>query len=171
MDEITHEKFEEFTDHLITEFEENAPQIRAIHEQLSLSDMQEAMSALTDEYFAGNENKDYVVLEDRDGHVPIIINDRVQTAIKMFQTTRRGDMQQWIKEKAKYERLFRQILRENNVPEEFIYLSMLESELKTDALSPAKAMGQWQWMDYMGKIFGLRSEYWVDERRDPVKAI
>jgi membrane-bound lytic murein transglycosylase D len=170
MDEIQYEQFEEFTDHIISEFEEYAPQIRAIHEQFTLSDMQEAMSALTDEHFAGNGNKDVIILEDRDGHVPIMINSRVESLIKLFTGKRRGDMQKWIKTKSKYERLFREILRENNIPEEFIYLSMLESEMEPDALSYVGAMGQWQFMDYTAKSFGLKYDYWVDERRDPIKA-
>ena len=170
MDEVQYEQFEEFTAHIVYEFEEYAPQIRAIHEQFSLQDLNAAMSALTDDHFAGNGKKDVIILEDRDGHVPIMINSRVQPSIKLFTGKRRGDMQTWIKRKAKYERLLRKILRENGVPEEFIYLSMLESELKTDALSPVKAMGFWQFMDYTAKSFGLKYDYWVDERRDPIKA-
>jgi len=170
MDEIQYEQFEEFTDRIIKEFEEYAPQMSELHEQFSLSDLKEAMGTLTDDHFAGNGNKDIVVLEDRDGHVPIMINNRVETSIKMFTSKRRGDMQNWIKTKAVYERLFRKILREKGVPEEFIYLSMLESEMKTDALSYVGAMGQWQFMDYTAKSFGLKYNYWVDERRDPIKA-
>ena len=170
MDEIQYEQFEEFTNHIVTEFEQYAPQISAIHEQFSLSDLKDAMNTITDEHFAGNGNKDIIILEDRDGHVPIMINSRVETSIKMFTSKRRGDIQNWIKTKSKYERLFRKILRENGVPEEFIYLSMLESEMKTDALSRVGAMGQWQFMDYTAKSFGLKYDYWVDERRDPVKA-
>jgi membrane-bound lytic murein transglycosylase D len=168
MDEIQYEQFNEFTEKIIHDFEQYAPQMRELHEQFSLSDLQEAMEKLTDDYFAG-EN-DHEVLEDRDGHVPIVINNRVKDAIKMFQTKRRGDMQNWIRIKAKYERLFRKILRENRVPEEFIYLSMLESEMKTDATSYVGAAGQWQFMDYTAKSFGLQYDYWVDERRDPVKS-
>ena len=170
MDEIQYEQFKVFTDRIIKEFDEYAPQMRELHEQFSLTDLKEAMSFLTDEYFAGDGNKDYVVLEDRDGHVPIMINSRVETSIKMFTSKRRGDIQRWIKTKAIYERLFRKILRENRVPEEFIYLSMLESEMRPDALSYVGAMGQWQFMDYTGKSFGLKYDYWVDERRDPIKA-
>ncbi|MCK4812444.1 MAG: lytic transglycosylase domain-containing protein, partial [Candidatus Marinimicrobia bacterium] len=170
MDRIQYEQFTEFTNKIINEFEEYAPQMRELHEKFSLSDLQEAMASLTDDYFAGDGNKDYVVLEDRDGHIPIIINNRVETSIKMFNTKRRGDMQNWIKTKAVYERLFRKILRDNNVPEEFIYLSMLESEMKTDARSNVGATGQWQFMSYTAKSFGLKYDYWVDERRDPIKA-
>ncbi|MCD6336686.1 MAG: hypothetical protein J7M01_00445, partial [Candidatus Marinimicrobia bacterium] len=141
MDEIQYEQFNEFTKRITSEFEEYAPQMSELHEQFSLSDLKEAMGTLTDEYFAGDKEKDYIILEDRDGHVPIIINSRVETSIKMFTSKRRGDIQKWIKTKAIYERLFRKILRENGVPEEFIYLSMLESEMRTDALSYVGAMG------------------------------
>lgn len=171
MDEIQYEDFQQFTDRILHEFDEYAPQISELHEQFTLSDLKEAMGTITDEYFAGDEDsKNYIILEDRDGHVPIIINSRVEASIKMFKTKRRGDMQNWIRTKAIYERLFRKILRENGVPEEFIYLSMLESEMKTDARSYVGAMGQWQFMDYTAKSFGLKYDYWVDERRDPIKA-
>jgi membrane-bound lytic murein transglycosylase D len=170
MDEIQYGQFRIFTDKLVREFQNYDPQMRALHEQFTLSDLQTAMSNMTDDYFAGFDDKDYVVLEDRDGHLPIIINSRVESAIKMFQTRRRGDMQNWIRDKAIYDRLFRSILREHRVPEEFIYLSMLESELKTDARSYVGAMGQWQFMDYTAKSFGLKFDYWVDERRDPIKS-
>jgi membrane-bound lytic murein transglycosylase D len=171
MDEIQYEEFQQFTDRILHEFEEYAPQVSELHEQFTLSDLKEAMGTITDEYFAGDEDsKNYIILEDRDGHVPIIINSRVEASIKMFKTKRRGDMQNWIRTKAIYERLFRKILRENGVPEEFIYLSMLESEMKTDARSYVGAMGQWQFMDYTAKSFGLKYDYWVDERRDPIKA-
>ncbi|MCF7833537.1 MAG: LysM peptidoglycan-binding domain-containing protein [Candidatus Marinimicrobia bacterium] len=170
MDEIQYEQFVEFTEQIVSEFEEYAPQMSELHEQFSLSDLQEAMKSLTDEHFAHDGSKDYEVLEDRDGHVPIMINSRVETSINLFKSKRRGDMQNWIKTKATYERLFRKILRENGVPEEFIYLSMLESEMKPDALSYVGAMGQWQFMTYTAKSFGLKYDYWVDERRDPIKA-
>lgn len=170
MDEIQYEQFRVFTDHIVRTFDQYAIQMRELHEEFTLRDLQQAMSRLTDEYFAGEGTMDYIVLEDRDGHVPIIINSRVETAIKMFQTRRRGDMQNWIRTKAVYERLFRQILREYKVPEEFVYLSMLESEMKTDATSYVGAAGQWQFMDYTAKSFGLKYDYWVDERRDPIKS-
>jgi membrane-bound lytic murein transglycosylase D len=170
MDEIQYEQFKVFTDHIVRTFDKYAPQMRELHEEFNLRDLQQAMSRMTDEYFAGEGTMDYIVLEDRDGHVPIIINSRVETAIKMFQTRRRGDMQNWIRTKAVYERLFRQILQDQGVPEEFIYLSMLESEMKTDATSYVGAAGQWQFMDYTAKSFGLKYDYWVDERRDPIKS-
>ncbi|MFA6617669.1 MAG: LysM peptidoglycan-binding domain-containing protein [Candidatus Neomarinimicrobiota bacterium] len=171
MDEIQYDAFKEFTSQIQDKFEDYSPAVAELHEQFTLSDLKEAMSTITDDHFNGEENKrDYIVLEDRDGHVPIIINSRVESAMKLFKEKRRGDLQRWIKTKAKYERLFRKILREHGVPEEFIYLSMVESEMRTDALSRVGAMGQWQFMDFTAKSFGLRYDYWVDERKDPIKA-
>lgn len=171
MDEIQYDIFKEFTSQIQDKFEEYSPAVAELHEQFTLSDLREAMGTITDDHFNGEENKrDYIILEDRDGHVPIIINSRVETSIKMFKGKRRGDLQRWIKTKAKYERLFRKILSEHGVPEEFIYLSMVESEMRPDALSYVGAMGQWQFMDYTAKSFGLRYDYWVDERRDPIKS-
>ncbi len=171
MDEIQYNQFKEFTHQIQSEFEEYAPDVSELHEQFTLSDMKEAMSAITDDYFNGKENKtDYLVLEDRDGHVPIIVNSRVASSIKLFRGKRRGDMQTWIKRKAKYDRLLRKILTDNGIPEEFVYLSMLESEMLPDARSRVAAVGLWQFMDYTAKSFGLKYDYWVDERRDPIKS-
>ncbi len=56
------------------------------------------------------------------------------------------------------------ILREEGVPDDFVYLCCIESSLNTRALSPVKAAGLWQFMAETGKTYGLQIDTEVDER-------
>lgn len=62
-----------------------------------------------------------------------------------------------------------EILKENNMPEDLIYLAVAESSLDINALSPASAAGIWQFMPSTGKQYGLEVNDYVDERYDPEK--
>jgi len=62
-----------------------------------------------------------------------------------------------------------EILKENNIPEDIIYLAVAESSLDINALSPAKAAGIWQFMSATGRQYGLEVNDDVDERYDPEK--
>ena len=62
------------------------------------------------------------------------------------------------------------ILNENNIPQEFLYLAMAESNFKPKAYSSKQAAGLWQFMPLTGKHFSLKIDEYVDERRDLIKA-
>ena len=62
------------------------------------------------------------------------------------------------------------IIDENNLPPELLYLAMIESGLNPKAHSKAAATGMWQFIYSTGKIYGLERNWYIDERRDPVKA-
>lgn len=66
--------------------------------------------------------------------------------------------------------LIRKVLEQEGVPEEILYLAMVESGLRTHSVSNAKAVGVWQFMEPTAKNLGLRIDAYVDERRDPVKS-
>ena len=57
------------------------------------------------------------------------------------------------------------ILRKNNLPEDFFYLAMIESDL-TNAVSPSKAVGFWQFLESTGKSYKLEINREVDRRYD-----
>jgi membrane-bound lytic murein transglycosylase D len=61
-------------------------------------------------------------------------------------------------------------LRERGMPEDLLYLAMIESGLNPGATSPVKAAGMWQFMEETGERYGLKVNEYVDERRDPVEA-
>jgi len=56
------------------------------------------------------------------------------------------------------------ILKKAGIPEDFKYLAVIESELNPSAISPAKAVGLWQFMAETGKEYGLEINKEVDER-------
>jgi membrane-bound lytic murein transglycosylase D len=76
----------------------------------------------------------------------------------------------YLSRSARYTRMMKSILREEGIPEDMVYLAMIESGFNTHAYSPARAAGPWQFMKPTGKRFGLKRNKWVDERRDPVKS-
>ena len=55
------------------------------------------------------------------------------------------------------------ILKKNNLPEDFKYLAMIESDL-TNVVSPSKAVGFWQFLEGTGKQYGLEIYKEVDMR-------
>jgi len=66
--------------------------------------------------------------------------------------------------------MIKQLISESNVPVEFLFLAMAESNFSTKAYSHAKASGLWQFMPSTGKKYGLKINPYIDERRDLVKS-
>ena len=66
--------------------------------------------------------------------------------------------------------LVKKIISDSNVPSEILYLAMAESNFSTRAYSRKKASGMWQFMPYTGRLYGLKVDDYVDERRDLVKS-
>lgn len=70
----------------------------------------------------------------------------------------------------KYIGMMKEILREEGVPEDIAMLPLIESGFSTSAKSRARAVGPWQFIAGTAKRYGLKIDFWVDERRDPVKS-
>jgi hypothetical protein len=73
------------------------------------------------------------------------------------------------KRAARYEETFKHILRTYQVPEDFFYLAIAESNL-SNATSPVGAKGFWQFMAPTARAYGLEVSATVDERYHPEKA-
>jgi len=61
-------------------------------------------------------------------------------------------------------------LSKYDVPQEFLYLAMAESNFQTKAYSRKRAAGLWQFMPRTGKLYHLKIDEYVDERRDLIKS-
>ncbi len=72
-----------------------------------------------------------------------------------------------LKEINRWRPLIEQTLHENQVPVDFLYLAVAESEFDNNALSYAGAMGMWQFMKGTAKDYDLEIDRDVDMRRDP----
>ena len=75
-----------------------------------------------------------------------------------------------IKQFKRWDKFISEILKENGVPRDFIYLAVIESELDNTAHSGAGAMGMWQIMEPTAKEYGLEVNRDRDMRRDPKEA-
>lgn len=62
------------------------------------------------------------------------------------------------------------ILTKYNIPPEFLFLAMAESSFSTKAYSVKRASGLWQFMPETAKLYGLKIDQYVDERRDVIKS-
>lgn len=76
----------------------------------------------------------------------------------------------WLVRSGKYLELMKDILKEKDVPEDIVFLSLIESGFSPNAYSPAQAAGYWQFIASTAKRYGLEIDWWRDERRDPVKS-
>jgi len=101
---------------------------------------------------------------------PIDLNDKVLTWVRLFTTDKRGYMERTLSRGAAYFPMIRQVFAEEGIPQDLAYLGVVESGYLNKARSYARAVGMWQFMPSTGRLFGLKINRWVDERRDPVKA-
>jgi membrane-bound lytic murein transglycosylase D len=102
--------------------------------------------------------------------IPIVINDKVEQFIQYFQTTLRDKFVTWLARSEKYIPFMKNFLKEHGLPGDLVYLSLIESGFNPYAYSRSKASGLWQFIALTGKRYGLRVNWWVDERRDPEKS-
>lgn len=102
--------------------------------------------------------------------IPLTFNSKVEYFIRYFQTSGRGAFSKWLSRSERYIPMMRSVLRSQGLPEDLVYLAMIESGFTPQARSVASAVGPWQFMSGTGKLFDLRIDPWIDERRDPVKS-
>jgi membrane-bound lytic murein transglycosylase D len=102
--------------------------------------------------------------------IPIVINAKVEQFIQYFQTTARKPFSHWLARSERYIPFMRNLLKEGGLPEDLVYLALIESGFNPFAYSRAKASGPWQFIYLTGKRYGLLSNWWIDERRDPEKS-
>ena len=97
-------------------------------------------------------------------------NRRVLEYLEFFQLDARDRFTIWLSRLGRYEGMIRERLRARGLPEDLVYLTLIESGLSNTAVSRARAVGMWQFMSSTGRGYGLVIDPWIDERRDPFKA-
>jgi membrane-bound lytic murein transglycosylase D len=102
--------------------------------------------------------------------IPLTINRKVEYFITYFQTTGRTWFAKWLSRSERYIPMMKSVLKKEGLPEDLVYLAMIESGFSTHACSHANAVGPWQFIAGTGKRYALKIDSWVDERRDPLKS-
>jgi len=95
---------------------------------------------------------------------------RVQYYMDFFLGPARDRFTIWLGRLRRYEGMIRSRFATYGVPEDLVYLALIESGYSNTAVSRAKAVGMWQFIAPTARRYGLEVNQWVDERRDPFKA-
>ncbi|MCK5884636.1 MAG: transglycosylase SLT domain-containing protein [Bacteriovoracaceae bacterium] len=101
---------------------------------------------------------------------PVVYNKSVKKWMHYFLNRGRGSFKRYTARAGRYAPMMGKILEEAGLPRDLIFLAMAESGFQNKAKSWAKAVGPWQFMPYTGKRYGLKVDWYIDERRDPIKA-
>lgn len=104
--------------------------------------------------------------------IPIRWSKRLVDYLVFYRDDPRGRniMAGWLVAQGRYRDLIVAHLRKTKLPEDLLYVAMIESSYDPNTLSRAGALGLWQWMPEGAKIYGLRRDRWVDERKDPYRS-
>lgn len=97
-------------------------------------------------------------------------NERVEYWIRFLQGRNHDRTRLWLERLGKYGPYIQSQLRERGMPEDLVYLALIESGLSPVARSHASAVGMWQFIAETGRRYGLRIDRHVDERRDPIRS-
>jgi len=102
--------------------------------------------------------------------IPLVENSYVDQYIEYFTGRGRNHMQLWLERSGKYFPMMTKVFEQMHLPKQLIYLTMVESGVNPVARSWASAVGLWQFIKSTGRLYGLRSDFYFDERRDPEKS-
>jgi len=105
--------------------------------------------------------------------IPLTDHPSVDKAIS-FMTDRTGSryFRNWLERSSKWFPMMKRYAEQEGLPQEIIYLSMIESGLNPTIVSSANAVGLWQFIRSTGEMYNLNKDksIFVDDRRDPEKA-
>jgi membrane-bound lytic murein transglycosylase D len=103
--------------------------------------------------------------------IPIALNERVLSLVDWMQRPKgRRIVETGLRRAGRYREMINAILDEEGVPRDLIHLAQAESAFQPHARSRARAVGLWQFVSWRAQEYGLKINWWVDERRDPVKS-
>lgn len=102
--------------------------------------------------------------------MPIPDNHFVKSAVTLFSSSLKSDIQTYLTRSARYKKMIEKELAGAGLPKGLAYLPVIESGYSTTMTSRAGARGMWQFMGETAREYGLRVDWWVDERADPERS-
>ena len=100
----------------------------------------------------------------------VVIEQRaeVDVWIRYFTGRGRDQMKLYLERSSRYMDLMRSVFKKQSLPQNLIFMAMIESGFSSKARSRANAVGYWQFIESTGRRYGLKVNYLIDERRDPL---
>lgn len=155
---------------IIDDYKNFVDGLTELPEGVSFAAYEEWMKSSTKEIELADSDVDETKRVIIPADIPLEINSYVDQWINYFTGKGSAVMQRWLERSGKYFPLMTKVFEEVGVPKQLVYLSMMESGLNPTARSWASAVGLWQFIKSTGKLYGLETGFYVDERRDPVKS-
>ncbi len=112
----------------------------------------------------------HIVVNGQHNEIPVVLNDHVRAEINRLTGREKNFFKIAYKRSGKYRPMIVRELKKAGLPVELSWLPLIESGYRVNALSPARALGLWQFIPSTGYKFGLKRSRYVDERLDPEKA-
>ncbi len=103
-------------------------------------------------------------------HIPLVVNDKVAHFLRIYNNGSRKHLRRILERAYPYFPMMKVAFKKEGLPEELVYLPIIESGFQMHAYSHAHASGPWQFIRGTGRVYGLESNWWVDERRNPEKS-
>ncbi len=165
------EAYLELEKSIIEDYQKYVDGLPELPVEVSFAALEEWMGKnMPDEQFSlkdrGKDEKPVVIPAD----VPLEVNSYVEQWVEYFTGKGRKHMELWLARSGRYFPMMTKIFEEEHIPKQLVYLSMVESGLNPVARSWASAVGLWQFIKSTGRMYGLESEFYFDERRDPEKS-
>ena len=99
-----------------------------------------------------------------------IDHERVDYWVTRFSTDKKAEFESYLTRKREYEAMISEKLRQRGMPQDLIYLAMIESGFNPEAHSAQSARGIWQLIPDTARRYKLKVDDTVDERLDPAKS-
>lgn len=171
-DSLREHKFQTLLNEIAGDYKITLLSLGILSDESSISAFRERFESIENFKSLQKGTEENVVPPTREAtyDMPIEWNERVENAVVYFQTVGRKAFTTYMKRSGKYKDLMQKILREKGLPEDLVWLCLVESGFNPKAYSWARAMGPWQFIAGTGKKYGLKRNWWYDERKDFVKS-
>jgi len=167
------ESFIELENSIVEDYQGYVNSLDELPENASNSALEEWLSKKIPEIDLADDSldtNDVVSNVIRIGDFPLEVNQYVEQYLEYFTGKGSKYINLWLSRSGKYFPLMASIFEKEKVPQQLLYLSMIESGLNPTARSWAKAVGLWQFIKGTGTLYDLKVDFNIDERRDPEKA-
>ena len=114
--------------------------------------------------------EDFPAGKDHWSSIRLADNPRVEKWVNLYRGVQSNKFADLLVRKKRFDEIIQTHLQMRGMPRELVFIPMIESEYLPQAVSPASAVGLWQFMGPTAEHWGLRLDPFVDERRDPVRA-